>query len=85
MTDQQRLALQALSQDLTRVALGRYRKQDKMAARFTEEAKNRLAELPKLKYHSQIQLALNSSAERSAEDLLMYSTLIRNLSQSYVQ
>ncbi|PIW07572.1 hypothetical protein COW38_02565 [Candidatus Collierbacteria bacterium CG17_big_fil_post_rev_8_21_14_2_50_45_7] len=78
MTDDQRLALQALSQDLTRIALGRYRNQPKMATRFTEEAKKRLMELPRIKFYDQILSSLNSPLERSAEDILMYSTLIRN-------
>lgn len=78
MTDQQVLAAQALSQDLYRVALGRHRGQTKMAASFTKEAKARLAELEDFEYRDQITAALDSPAERSAEDLLMYSTLVRN-------
>lgn len=83
MTDKQILSLQALSQDLARVALGRHRKQVKMAARFTQEAKKRLLELPETKYSVQILYSLNSSNERSAEDLLMYSTLIRTTISLY--
>lgn len=74
----QTLALQSLSMDLLRVAIGRYRGQMEMAERFTFEAKKRLAEVPDFELHSQITQSLNSSAERSAEDLLMYSTLVRN-------
>lgn len=77
-TNQERQILQSLSMDLLRVALGRHRGQASMAARFTLEAKKRLAEVPDFEFHSQITQALNSSAERSAEDLLMYSTLVRN-------
>lgn len=80
MNDQQRQAIQALSQDLTRVALGRHRGQVQMAARFTIEAKKRIDELPSAPLLVKITESLNSSAERSAEDLLMYSTIIRNRS-----
>lgn len=66
--------------DLLRVALGRHRGQAEMAERFTLEAKKRLAEVPDFQYYSQIASALDSPAERSAEDLLMYSTLTKNQS-----
>lgn len=78
MTDQQRITLQALSQDLTRIALGRYRGQTQMAARFTTEAKKRISELPSTPLLTKITQSLDSVAERSAEDLLMYATLTRN-------
>ncbi len=78
MTDKQKLAMQALSQDLYRVAVGRYRGQKTMATRFTDEAKNRLREINDTSFREKIQLSLNSTAERSAEDLLMYSVLARN-------
>lgn len=78
MTDDKRRTLQALSQDLTRVAMGRYRGQAKMADSFAIEAKKRLAEYPDFIFANQITMALDSSAERSAEDLLMYATLTRN-------
>ncbi len=78
MTDQQKLALQALSQDLYRVAMGRYQGRTKMAERFTMEAKDRLTEVGNFEYKERILASLDSKAERSAEDLLMYSTLVRN-------
>ena len=78
MTDDKRRTLQALSQDLTRVAMGRYRGQTKMADSFAIEAKKRLAEYPDFVFADQILHALDSRAERSAEDLLMYATLTRN-------
>lgn len=70
--------LAALSQDLYRVALGRHRGQVKMAARFTAEAKDRLAELSQFNLKNKILASLNSASERSAEDLLMYATLVKN-------
>jgi len=76
--DNQTLALQSLSMDLLRVALGRHRGQTAMAERFTLEAKQRLAELPTFDLAPKILASLNSKAVRSAEDLLMYSTLVKN-------
>lgn len=78
MSNNQNLALQALSQDLYRVAIGRHRGQVKMAARFTVEALKRLEEINDLKFKEKITASLHSKDERSAEDLLMYSTLVRN-------
>jgi len=74
------LSLQALSQDLYRVAVGRHRGQTKMAARFAQEAKDRLAEVTNFALADKILASLDSAEERSAEDLLMYSTLVRNRS-----
>lgn len=82
MTDQNRLSLQALSQDLYRTAIGRHRGQLKMATRFTKEAKSRISELPDYSLAGKILASLDSSEERSAEDLLMYSTLVKNHSLS---
>ena len=78
--DKHIVALQSLSMDLLRVALGRHRGQSEMATRFALEAKKRLAELSNFDLAPQITSSLDSSAERSAEDLLMYSTLVRNRS-----
>lgn len=78
--DNQTLTLQSLSMDLLRAALGRRRGQTEMAEHFTLEAKKRLVEVPDFQYYSQIASTLDSSAERSAEDLLMYSTLTKNQS-----
>lgn len=78
MTDAQHQSLAALSQDLLRVAMGRYRNQTKMAERFALEAKARLDEISNFTLHDAIIISLNSNHERSAEDLLMYSTLVKN-------
>ncbi len=80
MTDARVIVMQSLSMDLLRVALGRHRGQTAMAATFTQEAKSRIQELGELPFKHQIIASLDSTAERSAEDLLMYSTLIRNRS-----
>ena len=78
MTDAQHKSLAALSQDLLRVAMGRYRNQAKMSERFTLEAKARLDEISNFALRDNIISSLNSNHERSAEDLLMYSTLVKN-------
>ncbi|GAB4027897.1 MAG: hypothetical protein Fur0011_6960 [Candidatus Microgenomates bacterium] len=79
MTDTQLKTLAALSQDLLRVAMGRYRNQIKMSERFTHEAKARLNEISDFALRGAIMASLNSTHERSAEDLLMYSTLVKNI------
>lgn len=78
MSDQQTLILKALSQDLYRIAIGRHRGQHTMAQRFTLEAKLRISELTQFEFKDEILTSLDSGEERSAEDLLMYSTLVRN-------
>lgn len=78
MTDTQLISLAALSQDLLRVAMSRYRNQTKMSARFVLEAKARLNEVSNFALRDTIMRSLNSTHERSAEDLLMYSTLVKN-------
>ncbi len=67
--------------DLLRAALGRQRNSDVMADRFIVEANKRIAELDPLNNQeliTKIKRTLSSQSERQAEDLLMYSTLIRN-------
>lgn len=78
MTDAQKNSLAALSQDLIRVALGRHRNQLKMSERFAIEARARLNEVPNFPLRTMILKSLNSDHESSAEDLLMYSTLVKN-------
>jgi len=80
MTDRQKQSMQALSQDLYRVALGRYRGQLAMASRFKEEALKRTSEVEKSNLINKVIDSLKSTEERSAEDLLMYSFLLRNRS-----
>ena len=67
--------------DLLRAALGRHRGSHAMADRFIAEARERLNEIDdfsNLNLISKLKLVLSSKSERQAEDLLMYSTLIRN-------
>ncbi len=81
MSNNQQIILQSLSMDLLRAALGRHRGSHAMADRFIAEARERLNEIDdfsNLNLISKLKLVLSSKSERQAEDLLMYSTLIRN-------
>ena len=81
MSNNQQIILQSLSMDLLRAALGRHRGSHAMAYRFIAEARERLNEIDdfsNLNLISKLKLVLSSKSERQAEDLLMYSTLIRN-------
>lgn len=78
MSNQKKILLQALSQDLYRAAMGRHRGQKVMAAKFTKEAINRINEIGDFEFRDVLISCLNSQEDRSAEDLLMYSTLVKN-------
>lgn len=81
MSNNQQIILQSLSMDLLRAALGRHRGSHAMADRFIAEARERLNEIDdfsNLNLISKLKLVLSSKSERQAEDLLMYSTLVRN-------
>lgn len=83
MNNDQKIILQSLSMDLLRAALGRHRGSHAMADRFIEESKKRLAELDSslnAKLVKDLNKVLVTNSERQAEDLLMYSTIIRNRS-----
>lgn len=86
MKNNQKIILQSLSMDLLRAALGRHRGSHTMADRFIEESKKRLSELDSsfnVKIISDLKKVLATSSDRQAEDLLMYSTLIRNRSNYF--
>lgn len=86
MNNDQKIILQSLSMDLLRAALGRHRGSHAMADRFIEESKKRLAELDSslnAKIVKDLNKVLVTKSERQAEDLLMYSTIIRNRSISH--
>lgn len=82
-TNNQQITLQSLSMDLLRAALGRYRGSHIMADRFVIEAKKRIGELDDRNNKAlldKVNISLSTRSERQAEDLLMYSTLIKNIS-----
>jgi len=82
----QQIAIESLSMDLKRVALGLHRGSHKTAERFKEEALARGEEIESqgiydsylAKIISGAKDTLTSTHERVAEDALMYSTLFQN-------
>lgn len=80
------IILGSLASDLKRVSMSLQRKSFSTADRFTQEALKRKKEVnaeeiePYLrKILKHVEISLNSERqERTAEDLLMYSTLIQN-------
>lgn len=82
MINSQKQTLLDLSQDLQRVAMGRHRDQVKMSETFVKEVQDRLTEIGDFKYRDRILAALSSKGKDGNEDLLMYSVLTRNYSQT---
>ena len=84
-----KIALESLSMDLKRVALGYYRGSDTMAKRFTEEALKRKKDVDMKEVKPYIEILLSSmeddlsqeNTKHIAEDALMYSTLFQNYCQ----
>lgn len=85
-------ALESLSMDLLRIALGLNRGSDKMASRFITEALKRKCEvqMSELKPYmkkivEKLKICLKSKDKtKKSEDALMFSTLIRNYCQKYL-
>ncbi|KKQ29886.1 MAG: hypothetical protein A3H17_01810 [Candidatus Levybacteria bacterium RIFCSPLOWO2_12_FULL_37_14] len=80
-----KLLLSSIAMDLKRVALGYYRKSDKMADRFLQEAIRRKNEINLEKVNISTKKLLqgldkivNENNDARAEDALMYSTLFQN-------
>lgn len=88
MSTQNKIAIESLSMDLLRVALGYHRGSLKMAERFREEALKRLSEIEKkelkpgfLKVIKKLPNVLNEKdKDKLAEDALTYSTICKNYS-----
>ena len=86
-----KVAIESLSMDLLRVALGYHKGSIKMAERFSEEAQKRIAEIEKSKvkpYFAKILNSLPSELSKKdrleiAENALMYSTLCRNYAKKF--
>jgi hypothetical protein len=87
-----KLAIESLSMDLMRVALGYHRNSVKMAQRFSDECLKRISEVNKSKFKpyfakilDQIPSSLeNSSIDKRAEDALMYSVLCKNYARKFM-
>lgn len=88
-----KIALESLSMDLKRVALGYYRGADVMGKRFSEEALKRKEEVDLQEVKPYVDILLNSmekalqqkDTKHIAEDALMYSTLFQNYTQKYLK
>lgn len=88
-----KMALESLSMDLKRVAMGYYRGSDTMAKRFSEEALKRKEEVDVQEVKPYIETLLSNMAyalsqentKQIAEDALMYSTLFQNYTQKYLK
>ncbi len=87
-----KIAIESLSMDLMRVALGLHRGSYKMAKRFSDEALMRCMEIKKTEinpYFAKILTKINRClsshpSERTAEDALMYSVLCKNYARKYL-
>lgn len=86
-----KIAIESLSMDLLRVALGYHKGSVKMAERFSEEALKRISEIQTTDvkpYFAKILSKLPSElskkdSNRLAEDALMYSVLCRNYAKKF--
>lgn len=85
----QKILIESLSMDLLRVAMGLQRGSLKMAGRFRDEALKRKKEINMNEVEPYVaglllsmeKKALDLADDRTAEDMLMYSTLFRNYGQ----
>lgn len=88
-----KIALESLSMDLKRVALGYHRGSNDMAKRFCVEALKRKQEVDERVIKPYISTLLDSmehalqqkNTQHIAEDALMYSTLFQNYTQKYLK
>lgn len=87
-----KIAVESLSLDLHRIALGYHRGSIAMAKRFIKEALKRRSEIPSSKvkpYFAKILKALpekleGSDTKRIAEDALLYSVLCKNYAKKFL-
>ena len=85
-------AIESLSMDLLRVALGYHRGSTKMAERFLEEALKRSSEVDKAEIKPYFVRVLNRipnalsevNLEKRAEDALMYSIICKNYARKFL-
>lgn len=81
-----KIALESLSMDLMRVAIGYHRNSDKMAERFFMEALKRKQEIDLKTVSPYVKILLNKfknirlqkEKQKIAEDALLYSVLFKN-------
>ena len=90
--EKNKLAIESLSMDLYRVALGYHNGSVEMAKRFSEEALKRSSEIDKSEvepYFAKILRKLtamlkNIELNRVADDALMYSILCKNYAKKFL-
>lgn len=88
----EKIAIESLSMDLFRVAMGLHKGSNKMAKRFSEEAIKRCMEIKKAdvkpyfaKILDNIESCLSGQPKaRTAEDSLMYSVLCKNYARKFL-
>lgn len=86
-----KIAIESLSMDLLRVALGYHRDSEKMAKRFSVEAIKRCSEIEKTEVEPYFAKVLdkikdmfeNVDGSRIAEDALMYSIICKNYANKF--
>lgn len=86
-----KVAIESLSMDLMRVALGYHRNSIKIVDRFSEECIKRISEVNKSKvkpYFAKIldkipHILSGTDIDRKAEDALMYSILCKNYARKF--
>lgn len=83
--DKNKLVLASLAMDLKRVALGLHRGSSAMGVRFMQEAQKRKSEVDPSAMPAYMQSILEkvghilqNQTDRTAEDALMYGTLLQN-------
>ncbi|OGH12183.1 MAG: hypothetical protein A2857_03345 [Candidatus Levybacteria bacterium RIFCSPHIGHO2_01_FULL_36_15] len=87
----QKIAIESLSMDLMRVALGYQRGSISMAKRFSKEAQKRCSEIDAshvkpyfAKILKKLTLVLRDSGkDRIAEDILMHSVICKNYAKKF--
>ncbi len=87
-----KIAIESLSMDLLRVALGYHRGSTKMAERFLEEALKRSSEVNKSEIKPYFVCVLNKiqsslsegDLDKRAEDALMYSVICKNYVRKFL-
>lgn len=88
----EKIAIESLSMDLYRVAVGLHRGSNKMAKKFSDEAISRCMEIKKTDVKPYFVAVLgkiedslsNQPKERTAEDVLMYSILCKNYARKFL-
>jgi len=87
-----KIAIESLSMDLMRIALGFHRGSIKMAERFSEEALTRISEINKSNVKPTFAKILNkipdvlrkTNIDEKAEDALMYSVICKNYARKFL-